>query len=183
MCFGTIIKIHFLCTFLCPTERTPRERRENAPTPPKPKKCVLLRFAPPTGLVLGDFPLSITCPFFVCYSELFGYPVYVLPLGVHAELQPIGRSTAQRSILLPLTCHAFASGLASIPSSFHSLKIQRTSIAQGLSGSPKISRFLGRGEMAASQTRARVSSCKPISTKERWQLITEYCLLACEPID
>ena len=147
------------------TDRTPRERRENAPTPPKPKKCVLLRFAPPTGLVLrgprksvlfgvhiAAIPASKSPPFFVCYSELFGYPVYVLPLGVHAELQPIGRSTAQRFILLPLTCHAFASGLASIPSSSHSLKIQRYRIGN-----------------------ARY--------EERWQLITEYCVLACEPID
>ena len=25
LCFGTIIKINFLCTFLCPTERTPTQ--------------------------------------------------------------------------------------------------------------------------------------------------------------
>ena len=32
--------------------------------------------------------------------------------------------------------------------------------------------------MAASQTRTRVSSCKPISTKERWQFISENSVKA-----
>ena len=105
LCFGTIIKIQFLCTFLCPTERWPWELRENSPRPSKAKKCVLLRFAPPTGLVLrgprksvlfgvhiAAIPASKSPPFFVCYSELFGYPVYVLPLGVTR------RTTAHRAI-------------------------------------------------------------------------------------
>lgn len=117
--YGTIFKIRIPLYLPNPPRvkdqrETKDEPRNDLPTP-NHQKVLFVKIALATGLVLGDFPPSITCPFFVyCPAEspitLLAFCLFIISNTIEFSslhrLYPIARRASYRRSL-PITSWRF----------------------------------------------------------------------------